>query len=249
MRLTLLGSGDSAGMPWYGCDCARCRLARTDPAYRRGPACALLEVAGQRYLIDAGLLDIAERFDDTGLDGILLTHFHPDHVQGLFHLRWGTGEKIPVYCPPDSTGCADLYKHPGILDFQVQSKYKTFTLAGLNITPLPLIHSKPTFGYLIDNGESRIAYLTDTKGLPPKVEGLLTQTRLNTLVIDTCLPPGVLGRNHNSLDDTLLLQQRLGAEKLIMTHIGHDLDVWLHDHPDALPQGLIAAYDGCIAFA
>lgn len=248
MRLTLLGSGDSAGMPWYGCVCACCRLARKDPAHRRGPACALLEVDGKNYLLDAGLMDIADRFDDARLDGILLTHFHPDHVQGLFHLRWGTGNTIPVYCPPDSTGCADLFKHPGILDFQVQSKYKTFTLAGLNITPLPLIHSKPTFGYLIENGESRIAYLTDTRGLPPKVEELLTQARLHTLVIDTCLPPGAEGRNHNSLDDTRSLQQRLGAEKVIMTHISHELDVWLHDNPDALPQGLIAGYDGCIAF-
>ena len=248
MRLTLLGSGDSAGMPRYGCECALCQRARKDPSQRRGPACALLEVAAQSYLIDAGLMDIAERFEASGLTGILLTHFHPDHVQGLFHLRWGTGQKIPVYCPPDSTGCADLFKHPGILDFQVQSKYQTFALAGLKITPLPLIHSKPTFGYLIENDASRIAYLTDTKGLPLKVEELLMQTPLHTLVIDTCLPPGREGRNHNNLDDVLLLQQRLGAEKVIMTHISHDLDVWLHDHPEALPAGLITGYDGCVAF-
>ncbi len=41
-----------------------------------------------------------------------------DHVQGLFPLRWGVGDKIPVYGPPDEQGCDDLFKHPGLLDFQ-----------------------------------------------------------------------------------------------------------------------------------
>ncbi len=53
---------------------------------------------------------------------MLLTHYHPDHVQGLFHLRWGCGESIPVYGPKDPQGCADLYRHPGVLDFQVPLK-------------------------------------------------------------------------------------------------------------------------------
>jgi phosphoribosyl 1,2-cyclic phosphate phosphodiesterase len=36
----------------------------------------------------------------------LLTHYHLDHVQGLFPLRWGVGAPIPVYGPPDDAGCA-----------------------------------------------------------------------------------------------------------------------------------------------
>jgi ribonuclease BN (tRNA processing enzyme) len=32
---------------------------------------------------------------------VLLTHYHLDHVQGLFPLRWGVGAPIPVYGPPD----------------------------------------------------------------------------------------------------------------------------------------------------
>ncbi|MEX0633936.1 hypothetical protein M8494_25840 [Serratia ureilytica] len=40
-----------------------------------------------------------------------------DHVQGLFPLRWGCGNSILVYGPPDEQGCDDLFKHPGILGF------------------------------------------------------------------------------------------------------------------------------------
>ena len=76
MRLKLLGTGDAAGMPLYGCDCNRCTFVRSNPEYNRRSASALLEVDNKRYLIDAGLMDIAERFPAPELDSILLTHFH-----------------------------------------------------------------------------------------------------------------------------------------------------------------------------
>ena len=118
MKLTLLGTGNAAGMPVYGCECQRCTLARVDRSQQRSACSALLEVGEHRYLIDAGQLHLCERFPHGTLQGIFLTHFHPDHVQGLFELRWGVNITLPVYCPPDPQGCADLYKHPGILDFQ-----------------------------------------------------------------------------------------------------------------------------------
>lgn len=80
----------------------------------------------------------------------LLTHYHMDHVQGLFPLRWGCGNSIPVYGPPDEQGCDDLFKHPGILAFQPPlAPFATVELGGMRITPLPLQHSKLTHGYLI----------------------------------------------------------------------------------------------------
>ena len=248
MRLTLLGTGDAAGMPLYGCNCIRCVKARSNIEYRRAPASAMLEVDDKRYLIDAGHMNIADRFPAATLDGIFLTHFHTDHVQGLFHLRWGVGDRIPVYCPPDTMGCADLFKHPGILDFQVLRKYDSLQLGDLTVTPLPLIHSKPTFGYLFENQEHRIAYLVDTKDIPPRVEKILGNISLEIVVIDTCYPPGIENRNHNNLDDTLSLHQRLCANKTILTHINHDFDVWLCNNPDSLPDSVIPGHDGCIAF-
>lgn len=248
MRLTLLGTGDAAGMPRYGCDCGSCFIARTKPGYRRNTASALLEVDNKRYLIDAGLMDITDRFPAPTLDGIFVTHFHPDHVQGLFHLRWGSGKKIPVFCPTDNSGCADLFKHSGILDFQVLRKYEPMRLGEVIITPLPLIHSKPTLGYLIDYKEQRIAYLVDTKGLPPRVEKLLGEKQLETMVIDTSSPPGVDNRNHNNLVDTLSLHQRIKPRKTIMTHINHDFDLWLKENMECLPETVTPGFDGCIAF-
>jgi len=248
VRLTLLGSGDSAGMPLYGCECERCSSARHNPDLRRGPASALLEVDNKRYLIDAGQMDIAERFHSSKLDGILLTHFHPDHVQGLFHLRWGKGKNIPVYCPTDSVGCADLFKNSGILDFQIQRKYEAFNLGEVKVTPLPLIHSKPTLGYLIEHKDQRIAYLVDTIGIPDRVRELLQDTDLEVMIIDTTSSPKVENRNHNNLTETLLIQKIIQPKKTVMTHISHDFDKWLSDNSNDLPDAVIPGYDGCIAF-
>jgi phosphoribosyl 1,2-cyclic phosphate phosphodiesterase len=244
IRLTLLGTGDAGGMPRYGCDCARCQHIRAHPEHKRRTASALLEFDDQRYLIDAGLMDIAERFPAGSLNSILLTHFHADHVQGLFHLRWGTGHKIPVHCPKDSSGCGDLFKHPGILDFQALQKYEAFYLGDLKVTPLPLIHSKPTLGYLFEYQEQRIAYLVDTKGLPPKVEALLSNKELDALIIDTSSPPNIDNRNHNNLNETLSIHEAIKPKKTVITHIGHDLDLWLNANADQLPETIDAGYDG-----
>lgn len=244
MRLTLLGSGDAAGMPRYGCQCQRCAWIRANLEHRRRTSCAMLETGAGRYLIDAGLMDIAERFPSPDLKGILLTHFHADHVQGLFHLRWGCGSRIPVYCPPDSRGCDDLYKHPGILEFNVIKKYKPFELEAITVTPLPLIHSRPTFGYLFDYRGTRLAYLLDTRQLPPRVIHLLRDIRPNIMIIDTTAAPGAENRNHNSLDDSIQLHRQIRPDTTVLTHIGHDLDVWLHTEDHDLPTNVVAGFDG-----
>jgi phosphoribosyl 1,2-cyclic phosphate phosphodiesterase len=153
---------------------------------------------------------------------------------------------LPVYCPPDSHGCDDLFKHPGILDFQAQKKFTTLQLEDLRITFLPLIHSKPTFGFLFQYQDQAIAYLTDTKGLPPNTLAWLKRVPLDLMVIDTSYPPGTNAPGHNNLDETLAIQDELKPQRTILTHIGHDLDVWLREH--VLPESVMAAVDNHIAF-
>lgn len=248
MRLTLLGTGNAAGMPLYGCDCAYCRAARTDRALQRTPCSALLEAGDQKYLLDAGQINLCERFPEGTLDGIFLTHFHPDHVQGLFHLRWGVGQTLPVYTPPDAEGCLDLYKHPGILDFTPQRKFKIFRLTDMEITPVPLLHSKPTFGYLFKQNGQRIAYLTDTKGLSPGTACFLADLSLDLMVVDCSYPPGNDNMGHNNFNDALIIDQKVRPKRTILTHIGHDLDIWLLHNEARLPSHITLGRDGMTVF-
>jgi phosphoribosyl 1,2-cyclic phosphate phosphodiesterase len=297
MRLTLLGSGDAGQVPVYNCACAACAAARLDPQRRRGLCCALIECGEQRWLIDAGLTDLTERFAPHSLSGILQTHYHADHAQGLLHLRWGRGLKIAVHGPADPDGFADLFKHPGILDFsQPFRAFERRQWGPLSVSAVPLNHSKPTFGYLLEqhgdaalglppasseHGSSpaldlhpphwptptppvrplgqhqssgpppppgagrRIAYLTDTLGVPSATVAFLRDRPLDVLVLDCSQAPQPQApRNHNDLTRALEVIEQLQPAATVLTHIGHDFDAWLLAHPAALPPGVSLAWDG-----
>jgi phosphoribosyl 1,2-cyclic phosphate phosphodiesterase len=245
MRITLLGTGDAGGVPLHGCGCRAC-LAAAERGIKRRPACALLESGGERVLLDAGLCDLTERFAPGALSAILLTHFHADHVLGLFHLRWGLGAAIPVYAPPDAEGCADLYKNPGLLDFHPVVAFHPIVMREASFTPLPLAHSKPTFGYAIEGTAGRrFAYLTDTCGLPRQTEDFLMAFQPSVVALDCTHPNEAEGPlNHNRLADALRIAGALKPDKVWLTHLSHRMDAWLLENGGALPGNVAAARDG-----
>lgn len=245
MRVSFLGTGDAGGVPFYGCNCAACIRARAVVDFRRRPCTALVEVDDTRILLDAGLTDLTERFPSGSLSAIVLTHFHVDHVQSLFHLRWGIGKTIPVYGPPDSAGCADLYRNHGLLEFRRLTEFEPVTIGNLVLTPLPLVHSKVTFGYAVEatNGQ-RFAYLTDTAGLPPGTEAFLISWRPAAIALDCSYPPlSNLSRNHNDLTLALTIVEALAPATVWLTHVGHELDAWLLKNIGDLPPRMGVAYD------
>jgi phosphoribosyl 1,2-cyclic phosphate phosphodiesterase len=246
MRITFLGTGDAGGVPLYGCNCNACDHARADDARKRRQCSALVEDGYTRILLDAGLPDLTERFPPGSLSAIVLTHFHPDHVQGLFHLRWGRGTPIPVHAPPDSEGCADLYKHPGLLEFKRLAKFEPIVIGTLTITPLPLIHSKVTYGYAIENAAGeRFAYLTDTAGLPPNTIEFLRAWQPDGMALDCSHPPREeLPRNHNDWNHALSLIDQIKSQRAWLTHIGHEVDQRMLQHPQTLPPNVAVARDG-----
>lgn len=246
MRVSFLGTGAAGGVPLYGCTCRACVLAIEQPDTARRPCCALIETGTTRILLDAGLMDLGHRFPSGSLDAIALTHFHPDHVQGLFHIRWGTGQGIQVWGPPDTEGCADLYRNPGLLRFNTAEKFSSIQIGDCRLTPLPLIHSKPTVGYAIEGADgSRFAYLTDTLGLPPKTEEWLRAWGDHHLAIDCSFPPGGTPKNHNDWPTALDIVDRLRPKHAWLTHIGHTFDDWrLSGDGSALPPVISIAADG-----
>lgn len=197
--------------------------------------------------MDAGRMDLHERFPPGSLTAIVLTHYHPDHVQGLLHLRWGVGEPIPVYGPPDSVGCADLYKNHGLLDFRSLSKFEPVIIGALKMTPLPLIHSKPTFGYAIEGAAGeRFAYLTDTRSLPPRSETFLRAWGDFDLALDCTYPPTDDPDNHNNWTSALATVVAVQPQHTWLTHVGHRLDAWRIATSADAPKGVTIGYDGAV---
>ncbi len=244
LTLTLTGTGGAQLVPVFGCDCAACLRARQQSQYRRQPCSGMVQFNDTVTLLDAGLADLMERFPAGQFQQILLTHYHMDHVQGLFPLRWGLGAQIPVYGPPDEQGCDDLFKHPGLLDFShTVEPFVVFDLQGLQVTPLPLNHSKLTFGYLLESAHSRVAWLSDTAGLPDKTLKFLLNNRPQVVIIDCSGPPcAETPKNHNDLRTVIALNEVIGCPRVVLTHIGHRFDVWLMNN--TLPTGFEAGFDG-----
>lgn len=151
---------------------------------------------------------------------------------------------IPVYGPPDEQGCDDLFKHPGLLDFSHTAvPFVVFDLQGLQVTPLPLNHSKLTFGYLLETAHSRVAWLSDTAGLPEKTLKFLLNNHPQVMVIDCSHPPRAdAPRNHCDLNTVLALNQVIRSPQVILTHISHQFDAWLMEN--ALPSGFEVGFDG-----
>ena len=248
MKLTLLGTGAVGGVPLYGCNCKACQRARAVSDFVRRPASALLEVDGFCIALDAGLPDFAHRFPPGSLRAVLLTHFHMDHVAGLFDMRWGKSAPLAVYAPQDDEGCADLLKHPGFLDFSsTLEPFQRLEMDALSITALPLNHSKPTLGYFLEHAGERIAYLTDTVGLPPATLAFLQQNLPDLMVLDCSHPPrDTVPRNHNDLPLAIELHQQIHPIETWLTHIGHELDAWLMQNPRSLPAGMRVAQDAWV---
>ena len=102
MRITLLGT--SCGVPQIGCHCAVC--TSQDPRDRRLRCSALVEEGDTSILLDCSP-DFREQMlrlgRDRGLDAVLVTHEHYDHVGGIDDLRpFSYLHDLPLYGEADT---------------------------------------------------------------------------------------------------------------------------------------------------
>jgi phosphoribosyl 1,2-cyclic phosphate phosphodiesterase len=261
MRVTVLGSGTSHGVPAIGCDCAVCRS--TDPRDRRTRPSILIEspagADGRSYardvrsiLVDTStdLRTQALLHDVRRVDAILFTHTHADHVFGLDDVRrYNQMQKAPIPCYADRDTAVTLrrmfsyiFDQPeqrggGLPQISLFHIAGPFTLGDLEVVPVRLLHGRlPVLGFRIGS----FAYLTDCNRIPDESWPLLAGVR--TLVLDALRHRP--HSTHFSIGEAIDVVARLGADRAYFTHICHDLP---HVETNAhLPAGVELAYDGLV---
>jgi len=247
LRLTVLGSGTSTGVPVLGCHCAVC--SSSDPRNNRTRCSVLLEWSGRKVLIDTAT-DFRQQALREGIeqiDSVLFTHAHADHVHGIDDLRTftlRTGNAIPAYA---DRGVLDRLK--GLFSYifsesdapgyrprlQVNEVVGPFELFGQTVVPIPLLHGPgESLGYRVGN----LAYIVDCSALPESSWRLLQGVEV--LVIDALRFRE--HESHFSISEAIEVAQKLRVPRTLLTHLTHDIDY--PRHTTGLPDGVEFAYDG-----
>jgi len=243
MKLTILGSGTSHGVPVIGCSCPVCSSADSKNNRMR---CSLYVEgeAGERAVIDTGpeFRLQALRAGIPALDGIFLTHAHADHIQGLDDIRPLSREKpIPVY--GNSTTIAELRERfsyifretqrgggkPNIEPLVVSGPVRVGSLV---FTPIPVKHGDiDVLGWKIiqrmenslhskKNGMKSALYLTDCTFISDDSFALIAEGGPPETAIIGALrvTPHI---THFNFEQAIQAAARMKVKQLYLTHICH----------------------------
>lgn len=248
MKITILGSGTSSGVPVVGCDCKVC--TSKNPKNNRLRSSCLVETDGKTILIDTtpDLRSQALRFGIRRVDAVLYTHTHADHVHGIDELRIYNilqNHPIPVYGHQSAidhltNAFAYIFRpatsYPSFIPrLTAHAVEEKFDCIGIPVQMIPCRHGPhTTYNYRIGD----FAWLTDTNGIPDS--SLESLRDLKVLCLDGLrIKPHA---THFSLDQALEAARRIAAEKTYLIHLTHDYD---HDlFNPTLPSGVELSYDG-----
>jgi phosphoribosyl 1,2-cyclic phosphate phosphodiesterase len=248
LRITVLGSGTSSGVPTIGCSCTTC--ASADPRdYRLRPS-VLVQYGGKNVLIDTtpDFRAQALRAGIGRVDAILFTHAHADHILGLDDVRplnYHQKMSIPAY-GTDAT--LDIVRRVFRYAFDAEPSQSSaprvdlhtiteepFDLFGLRVVPIPLMHGRgATLGFRFGDA----AYLTDHSDIPEASKALLQ--KLDVLFLDALRHRP--HPTHSTVEQSLASVRELAPRRAFFTHICHDLP---HAQTEAaFPSNVRLAYDG-----
>ncbi len=249
MKITLLGTGTSTGVPSIGCACETC--TSDDPRDKRLRVSVLVEHDGQTVLVDTSsdFRQQALRVGLKHLDAVLVTHCHADHIFGLDDIRplnfrhgalgvyaneraWVDIRRIFKYVFEPTYFGGGL---PQVVAHTVVANAPFCLSPDLRVMPLEVIHGRlPVVAYRFND----FAYATDLSEIPPDaLDGLRD---LDTLVLD-CLRV-TPHPTHLTLESALRYVEQLRPRRAYFTHIAHDIK---HARDSRLlPAGVEWAYDG-----
>jgi len=252
MKITLLGTGTSQGVPVLGCSCEVCKS--NDSHDKRLRTSALVETESTRVLIDCGP-DFREQMlkqPFRKIDGVLITHIHYDHVAGLDDLRpycqfgdiqiyceedvaKGLQNNMP-YCFPDDN---ENKLYPGVpkLNLNTIHVHSTFRIGDLDIMPIRIKHDTMSIlGFRI----GKLVYITDMKSID---DDELEYLKGIEILVVNALRWDKPHHSHQLVGDAIAFSKKIGAKKTYLTHLTHSIGLDKVANK-RLPEGVKFGFDG-----
>ncbi|WP_162055545.1 MBL fold metallo-hydrolase [Pontibacter pamirensis] len=248
MKVTLLGTGTSQGVPVIGCTCKVCRSV--DYRDKRLRVSVHLQVVDKSIIIDSGP-DFREqvlRERIKSLDALVFTHEHKDHTAGLDDIRafnFMQQRDMPLYgeervlnqLKQEFGYIFSGINYPGIPQVQLHPiTNEPFEVEGVLFTPIQVMHYRlPVFGYRIGD----FSYVTDANYISEEEKEKIRGSRV--IVLDALRIEKHI--SHFSLQEAVELLEELQPERAYLTHISHLMG--LHREVEQqLPEFIRLGYDG-----
>ena len=252
MKVKLLGTGTSQGVPILGCRCKVC--LSNDSKDKRLRTSALISENDRQLVIDCGP-DFRQQMlsaQVTQLDGILLTHEHNDHIIGLDDIRpynFQSGKPMDIFANKrvlDELSNRFPYvfntlnKYPGAPEVRKNfiSKGIPFDWGNKQILPIEVMHGKlPVLAFRFGN----LAYVTDVNDISPSSMGLLEG--LDILILGVLQPQ--THYSHFNIEEGLQMIEALKPKQTYLIHCNHKIGL-TSECNELLPENVRLGYDGQI---
>jgi phosphoribosyl 1,2-cyclic phosphate phosphodiesterase len=250
VKLIVLGSGTSTGVPRIGNDWGLCDPG--EPKNRRSRVSIIVESnAGARILVDTST-DLRNQLlaaDIETVDAVVWTHDHADHCHGIDDLRpmrFGRSAPLPGYASEATVRrlrqrfgyvFSGRYGYPTIVQLQPLGTVRI--VAGFAIDSCEMPHGPITStGFRFEADGKSIGYATDFSRISDEMIELFQGVEI--LVTD-CLRRES-HPTHASLEMALDFARRAGAVTTVLTHLDKSMDY--ATLTEETPASVLVGYDG-----
>lgn len=242
MKLTIVGSGDAFG------------------SGGRLQTCFHVAVGGEEILIDCGATAVIgmlqQNLDPDRVTAIFISHLHGDHFAGLvwffLHAHYATGRTAPLTIAGPA-GLAERFaaatevlfpgsskiEHRFPVRFLEYAEATPLKVGGVQVTAFEVRHPSgaPPYALRLEAGGKILSFSGDTEW----VESLLPAAAGADLFISECFSFDVQVGYHMTWRNIATNLDRLGAQRVLLTHMNAEM---LARRADVTDARVLIAEDG-----
>jgi ribonuclease BN (tRNA processing enzyme) len=193
-------------------------------------ACAgyLLQLGDKRILVDCGAgtwRNLLNHIDETSIDGVVLSHRHPDHVSDLFQIfharRYGHEEalpNIPLWAPGETLDRLTSFAREldQAFDMNEVAAGDAIQVEGATFRFFGMAHPPDTVGVRVEADGVVFAYSSDT-GPTGDLEGVARGADL--FICEATLLDSDEWEGHLTARQAGEAAARSGVKKVVLTHL------------------------------